>query len=96
MPKFSATSIEAFFGQEATAGRAVRGARFVVNVEADDGSWCELDADDVQHAQALANNWVDVLNARGCSCRKVWPDGTLTRKPFYTNFATSTENIDYD
>jgi hypothetical protein len=86
MTKFSAQSIEAFRTAEANRGRMVRGASFVVCVEVDDGSWCELDADDQGHAATLARNWVDEQNARGASCWRVLRmyGGELGSRPFLT------------
>lgn len=86
MPKFRATSIKDFMTAEAAEGRKARGVGFVVAVEADDGSWCELDATDRTHAERLAEVWVTQMNARGCSCREVKPDGTLKTKTFFTFF----------
>lgn len=88
MPKFSALSITRFFEGDAVAGRVARKARFVVLVEADDGSWFELDADDQGHAGVLARNIVDVMGARGASCWRVLPNGKLVGRPFLTHFET--------
>jgi hypothetical protein len=89
MTKFSALSIARFFEADAVAGRVARKAKFVVLVEADDGSWCELDADDQGHAGVLARNWVDTLGARGASCWRVFPGGTLDGRPFFTHYETA-------
>lgn len=86
MTKFAAQSIRDLRTTEATVGRLARQAKFVVDVECDDGSWCELDADSVTHAERLAINWVDTLNARGASCWEVLADGKVKRKPFFTYF----------
>lgn len=86
MTKFAAQSIRDLRTIEATVGRLTRKAQFVVDVECSDGSWCELDADSVTHAERLAMNWVDTLNARGASCWSVKPDGSVERKPFFTYF----------
>lgn len=87
MPKFSATSFQDLQTETRVAGRRARGAYFVVEVEADDGSWCELDADNSEHAKALADNWVEKLGARGCSCWCVNAEtGALARTALYTRF----------
>ena len=86
MTKFAAQSIRDLRTAEADAGRLAREAKFVVSVEVDDGSWCELDADDVTHAERLAMNWVDVMNARGASCWEVIANGGVKRKPFFTYY----------
>jgi hypothetical protein len=78
MTKFTAQSLTAFWSDEANAGRRARVIAYaalntpfthVVTAEADDGSWCEFDAEDFGHAKRLADNAVDRLGARGCS---VW------------------------
>jgi hypothetical protein len=87
MPKFSALAITRFFEADANAGRVARQPHSVVHVEADDGSWCELDADSRDHAKRLAVNWVNVHNARGASCREYdRKTGRLKRNPFFTHF----------
>lgn len=87
MPKFSALSFRDLQSAERRAGRVARKAHFVVEVEADDGSWCELDADDRDHAKRLADNWVGVCRARGCSCWMVNSvTGRLAGKCFYKIF----------
>lgn len=86
--KFSAQKLGDLLTREANAARVIRRALVVVFVEADDGSWCELDADGVEHAKTLADNWVATQNARGCSCRVVrYPTGKPEAKPFYMKFA---------
>jgi hypothetical protein len=77
MPKFSASSAADFRTEAANAGRVARVPVFVVIVEADDGSWCELDAESITHAERLAMNWVDTLGARG-AC--VWGFDAVTGK----------------
>lgn len=89
MTKFVAQNIHYYRSAEATTGRAARGARFIVNVECDDGSWCELDAEDKAHAERLAINWVDVMSARGASCWEANADGEVKRKPFFTYYEQS-------
>ncbi len=89
MTKFSALSIARFFEADAVAGRVARKAKFVVLVEASDGSWCEMDADDQGHAGVLARNIVDVIGARGASCWRVLPGGELLGRPFLTHFETA-------
>lgn len=88
MTKFAALSIDALRTAEANRGRMVRGANFVVCVECDDGSWCELDADDQGHAGVLARNWVETQDARGASCWRVLRmyNGELGNQPFYAVF----------
>ena len=86
MTKFKAQSINDLRTNDATLGRFARGSKFVVDVEVNDGSWCELDADDKAHAERLARNWVDVLNARGASCWEVDEFGRCKRKPFFTYY----------
>lgn len=86
MPKFSALSFADLQSEERVAGRKARKARFVVEVEADDGSWCELDADDKAHARLLAIHWVDIGGARGASCWQTLPSGKLARSSFYKVF----------
>lgn len=94
MPIFSATSFADLQSAERVAGRLARGVKFVVEVEARDGSWCELDADDKAHAIRLADVWVDRERgqARGASCWSVLSNGKLGRKGFYRVF----EEVDYD
>ncbi len=87
MTKFSAQSITVFFTQPAIEGRLARKAKYVVCVEVDDGSWCELDADDADHAYRLAVNWVDVMDARGASCWCVSKTGELGGRPFKTYYS---------
>jgi hypothetical protein len=90
MTKFSAQSINDLRTPEATAGRLARKARFVVDVEVDDGSWCELDADDRAHAIRLAHHWVDPErgHARGASCWEVIPEtGAVKRRSFFNIYA---------
>lgn len=86
MSKFAAQSITAFFTDAANAGRVARKAKFVVCVEADDGSWFELDADDQAHAGVLARNVVDKMDARGASCWRVFAGGDISGKPFFTHW----------
>lgn len=87
MAKFSARSIEDLNVPAALVGRLARGAYFVVEIEADDGSWCEMDAEDSDHAKRLADNMVDVMGARGASCWCVNAEtGALARTSFYTKF----------
>jgi hypothetical protein len=78
---------------EACAGRVRREAKFIVAVETVNGTWFELDADDSDHAQRLADNMVDNGNARGCSCWKVENDGKFSRHSFYQVYEHF--NMDY-
>jgi len=87
MPKFSASTVNDLLTAERNAGRVARKAEYVVFVECDDGSWCELDADSEQHARDLCRNWVDKLNARGCSTWRVrLIDGAVAPGPVATYF----------
>lgn len=65
MTKFTYTSIADFKTIEANVGRKTRNPAIVVICEADDGSWCELDAESPEHGKLLANNWVDPERGRG-------------------------------
>lgn len=87
MTKFSALSSRELRTAARAAGRVARGARCVVTVEADDGSWFELDAVHASHACALADSQVSLMNARGASCWRVTARGKLSRRWFYTKFA---------
>lgn len=80
--KFSALTATALRTIERNRGRVFRGVKFIVTCEADDGSWFELDAESVHHAQVLAVDQVQKMNCRGCSCWVVKPTGKLARKPF--------------
>ena len=95
MAKFSAASIRDLMTPEREAGRVARNIAYeadkgatldcaklayIVAVEVDDGSWVELDAQDIEQARALAVNWVDKFNARGASVWKVWEGGKLGRR----------------
>lgn len=91
MTKFAAQKLGDFLTVAMRAPRQLRGCSFVVHVETDDGSWCELDADSMDHARTLAHNWVDKMGARGASCRNVLSTGKLHLRPFYTYFATQIE-----
>jgi len=87
MPKFSALSFADLQTEDRVRGRLARGAHFVVEVEANDGSWCELDADNSAHAKVLADTWVEKLGARGCSCWCVNAEtGALARTSIYKRF----------
>lgn len=99
MTKFRAQKLDDLLTAEAKAGRAARIAQYasnpmfgnfaaVVHVEADDGSWCELDAESREHAIRLAHNWVEKMGARGASCRMLrGTTGALNPASFYTKFA---------
>jgi hypothetical protein len=90
--KFAATSAADLRTEARNSGRLTRKVEYVVTVEVDDGSWCELDATDEAHAKTLAHNWVDKLGARGCSCWRVrLIDGRLTPNPIYTYYWTGDE-----
>jgi hypothetical protein len=90
MPKFAAQSINDLRTPEANRGRHARRPFFVVAVEADDGSWFELDAESMDHARTLAKNQVDLMNARGASCWRVVKSGAqiaeMGARPFFTYF----------
>jgi len=82
--KFSAQSCRVL--HDAKEARVARKATHVVLLEADDGSWFELDAEDHGHAIVLAHNQVDLMDCRGASCWEVKPNGSLDVLPFYTYF----------
>lgn len=85
MAKFAAQRLGDLLTVAANRGRKAREVCYVVHVEADDGSWCELDASGTQHARTLADNWVAKMNARGASCRMVnQTTGKCFPNPFYT------------
>lgn len=89
MSKFSALSFRDLQSADRLLGRLARGAIIVVEVECDDGSWCELDAESEAHARVLADTWVDAQRgrARGASCWRVRQiDGKLAAKSFYKVF----------
>lgn len=82
--KFAARSFADLLTPERCAGRLARKAEYIVACEVDDGSWCELDATSAEHARVLARNWVDKLDARGCSCWHVrLIDGKLAPNSFF-------------
>lgn len=96
MPKFSATNISELMSPLHNAARVVRkefyaqeGKSFshVVMCEASDGSWCEFDGEDFDHAKALAANAVDWLGARGCSVWSFYADGELVSPSAYRVYA---------
>jgi hypothetical protein len=89
--KFLARNILDLNTPEAIAGRRLRDVKFVVDVEVDDGTWCELDATSENHAKVLAQNWVEVLGARGASCWCIM-FGEPGGRPFYTHF----QDYDYE
>ena len=84
--KFTAQSSQDLRTPEACSGRVARKTICVVFCEANDGSWFELDADDVGHAIVMAHNQVDLMECRGASCWNAKPDGTLCNKPLYMYF----------
>lgn len=96
--KFKATKLGDLLTADARIARAQRAAEYaagflsafaaVVHVEADDGSWCELDAESAEHARTLATNWVQKMGARGASCRMLRGGfGGVKTKPFFTIYA---------
>lgn len=97
MAKFTAQSLMDLLVEERSTGRverrkayAVLDTRFshVVACEASDGSWCEFDAENFDHAKRLAENAVWNLGARGCSVWAVDDNGRLGRGPsLYRIFA---------
>lgn len=98
MAKFRATKLGDLLTADARVGRAKRAAEYaahktpfaaVVHIEADDGSWCELDAESEAHAKRMADNWVHTMNARGASCRTLRGalTGMVKLRPFYTVYA---------
>lgn len=61
----------------APVARFMRKSVTVVICEADDGSWCELDAESVEHGRLLARTWVDPERGHGrgasvWSCDERW------------------------
>lgn len=86
MPKFSALRLTDLFSPEHCAGRVARGVKIVVATEASDGSWCEFDAEGEEHARVLAQNAVEKLGARGCSCWHIEPDGSYERGPAFYHY----------
>lgn len=60
-----------------------QGIKFAVAVENQRGEWFLLHATDQLHAVDLARNWVDVMGARGASCRRIFDHG-ISDKPFLT------------
>lgn len=56
--------------------------QYVVWAEIEAGKFYELDAEDLDHAKALAEAWVDKHHAWACSVRAVNRDGTIARNPF--------------
>lgn len=103
--KFKATKLGDLLTAEARIGRAARAASYagngtpfgaVVHIEADDGTWCELDAESEQHARTMADTWVKMMNARGASCRTLRGalTGMLKLRPFYTVYAELTVSED--
>jgi hypothetical protein len=90
--KFQAQTLTDLMSPECDAGRLARKVEYVVACEVDDGSWCELDATDQEHARVLARNWVDKLSARGCSCWNVrLIDGKLGPSSFFNYYWTPEE-----
>lgn len=68
-------SIEVLNSEEAKQGRLARKAKFVVWVEFGDG-FVELDAESLQHGNALVRNWLDTVSgAMSASVRQVKVDG---------------------
>jgi hypothetical protein len=85
--KFSATCLQDLMSPLRDAGRKARKVPYIVACEASDGSWCEFDADSVAHAKVLADNAVDKLGARGCSCWRVeLGTGELASAPSVYNY----------
>lgn len=89
MAKFAALSAKDLRTPARDAGRLARRVPFVVCVEADDGSWFELDATSEEHGRTLADNMVRPEHAcRGCSLWRVREgSGKLAKRPSYTIWA---------
>lgn len=91
MPKFAVLSSAEFRSPMANAARVTRWHAsellYVVTCEADDGSWCELDATSLQHARNLSRSMVEKMKARGCS---VWgfnpKTGKLRKRASFTYY----------
>lgn len=95
MTKFAAQRLTDLLTPAHNRGRKARGVCYVVHVEADDGSWFELDASGSQHARTLADNQVAKMNARGASCRIVYAEtGKCMTTPFYTVYDTGPDTIE--
>ena len=102
MPKFQANSLAAIRDPiERVLGRVSRMAEYakhcayhgslerlcyIVAAEADDGSWCELDAESLDHAKRLAIHWIDTMKGRGASVWEVMPNGRLASKNSFSKF----------
>jgi hypothetical protein len=87
---FAAKSINDLQTADYNAGRVARETTISVFVECANGTWCELDADDGTHAEALAIAWVDNHDARGASCWRINPkDGTVIGRSFFNYYASA-------
>lgn len=79
---FSSSLSQAFEAATPAACKALiaQGVNFIVAVENNRGEWFLLHADDQAHASDLAHNWVDVMDARGASCWRLFEDGIAPKK----------------
>lgn len=77
MAIFSALSFNDLTTAERDAGRKARGCKIIVACEARDGSWVDLDGQNVDQAINMARNWVEIQDARGASVWRVGHDGKL-------------------
>jgi hypothetical protein len=57
-------------------------------VENERGEWFWLNAEDQAHAATLSRHWVSNMRARGASCWRIMPDGTIAARPFGVVYAT--------
>lgn len=94
MAKFSALTSADLRTNARNIGRLARKVGYVVFVEADDGSWFELDAESIAHSKVLADTQVDKMNARGASCWLVnHINGKIKRKAFYMVFPEINDDL---
>ena len=79
---FSSSISQAFEAATPAACKALiaQGINFTVAVENDRGEWFLLHAENMDHAINLAQNWVDVMNARGASIWRIFDDGIAQKK----------------
>ena len=79
---FSSSLSQAFEVATPAACKALiaQGINFTVAVENDRGEWFLLHAESIDRAVSLAQNWVDVMNARGASIWRIFDDGIAQKK----------------
>lgn len=78
---FSSSLSQAFEAATPAACKALiaQGINFAVAVENNRGEWFLLHAADRHEALNLAHNWVNVMEARGASCWRIYDDGIASR-----------------